>query len=106
MQGGRGSHVDCLNRKLEKTIPGAPENEVPVHLRKKQVHSASTLSRGERLIDVINRSTPTASLGNECAVHYCSSQSDISGRMAAVKYVPLPCLLCSPLLVSNSNRLW
>lgn len=32
-------YTDCLDRKMEKTIPGAPENEVPVHLRKKQVCS-------------------------------------------------------------------
>lgn len=32
-----GDHADTMNRKLEKTIPGAPENETPVHLRKKQV---------------------------------------------------------------------
>ncbi|KXS99556.1 hypothetical protein AC579_9187 [Pseudocercospora musae] len=27
--------------KLEKTIPGAPENETPVHLRKKQIYAQS-----------------------------------------------------------------
>ncbi|KJY01620.1 hypothetical protein TI39_contig285g00037 [Zymoseptoria brevis] len=29
------------NLKLEKTIPGAPENETPVHLRKKQIYAHS-----------------------------------------------------------------
>ncbi|KAK3704073.1 ndufa8, NADH-ubiquinone oxidoreductase complex I 19kd subunit [Vermiconidia calcicola] len=33
------------NLKLEKTIPGTPENEVPVHLRKKQIFAHSLLSQ-------------------------------------------------------------
>ena len=28
-----------LPQKLEKTIPGTPENETPVHLRKRQIYS-------------------------------------------------------------------
>lgn len=38
-------HLDsavCANarsQKLEKTIPGTPENETPVHLRKRQIYS-------------------------------------------------------------------
>ncbi|KAI7200078.1 hypothetical protein KC316_g2972, partial [Hortaea werneckii] len=33
------------NLKLEKTIPGAPENETPVHLRKKQIFAHSIASQ-------------------------------------------------------------
>ncbi|MCJ1340355.1 hypothetical protein MMC09_005649 [Bachmanniomyces sp. S44760] len=29
----------CSYQKLEKKIPGAPENETPVHLRKRQIYS-------------------------------------------------------------------
>jgi len=36
--------ADSSLQKLEKKIPGAPENEVPVHLRKRQIfaHSIAT----------------------------------------------------------------
>jgi len=38
--------AECTNgdgRNLEKKIPGAPENEVPVHLRKKQIYAHSRI---------------------------------------------------------------
>lgn len=34
-----------FEQKLEKTIPGAPENETPVHLRKKQIFAHSIASQ-------------------------------------------------------------
>lgn len=71
---------------MEKTIPGAPENEVPVHLRKKQVCAKVDLCYVEKelLTMSCDRSTPTASLGNECDVQYCWSRNNTSATIAAV----------------------
>lgn len=40
---GRAQCTNGDGRNLEKKIPGAPENEVPVHLRKKQIYAHSRI---------------------------------------------------------------
>lgn len=37
--------IPFVSQKMEKTIPGTPENETPVHLRKKQIFAHSHLTQ-------------------------------------------------------------
>lgn len=45
----REANQDPLAQKLEKKIPGAPDNETPVHLRRRQIfsHNLSSLREPE-----------------------------------------------------------